>query len=131
MSDEDRIAKLEKENAELRARVEALEPKPKSEFKAEPWKRYDPTEGMSMDRSTMAALAAAVPDNLVRSIVADNMRATPVAKPAEQRVIPSDKGWRDQVPLGPYEGQKHIDAMIDVQDALDKRDLAKRLGQKP
>ena len=42
---------------------------------------------------TMAALAAAVPDNLVRDIVGDNMRAAPVEKPAEVRVVPSEGGW--------------------------------------
>ena len=33
--------------------------------------------GMSMDRATMAAFAAAVPDSLVRNVVADNVRPVP------------------------------------------------------
>ena len=132
MSTNDRLAKLEAENEELRARLEKLEPKEaKVEFKLPPHQQIDWTQGMSMDRSTMAALAAAVPDNLVRSIVSDNVRAGPVEKPAEVRTIPSEKGWRDQVPLGPPEGQRWVDAQLDVAAALDKRELEKKLGHKP
>ena len=131
MSTNDRLAKLEAENAELRARLDKLEPKEKPEpFKPEPWQPVDWTAGMSMGRGAMAAMAAAVPDNLVRDIVGDNVRAAPVAKPPETPTVPSDHGWRDQVPLGPPEGQRWVDQQLDVQAALDKRELEKKLSGK-
>jgi hypothetical protein len=126
-----RIAALENENAELKRRVEALEPKPKVEFKPGEWKGpRDWTEGMSMDRATMAAFAAAVPDHLVRSVVSDNMRSAPVAKPAEGPVVPSERGWRDQVPLEHPPGVKIIDQMMDAEDVVWRRELAKKLSGK-
>jgi hypothetical protein len=134
MSDDDwntKLEKLLKETEQLKARVEALEPKAKVEFKVEPQGPIDWTQGMSMDRATMAALAAAVPDNLVRDIVGDNLRAASVVKPAETKVIPSERGWRPETPLGPPEGQRWVDAQLDVAAALDKRELEKKLGHKP
>jgi hypothetical protein len=132
MSTNDRLNKLEAENAELRARLDKLEPKgPKVEFKPPPYQPVDWTAGMSMGRGAMAAMAAAVPDNIVRDIVGNNVRSAPVSKPAEPPVVPSQKGWRKPVELGPYDGQRWVDAQIDVQDALDRAERAKRLGVKP
>jgi hypothetical protein len=129
---EDRLAALEKANAELRAELDALKPKAEPKpFKVQPMPRIDWTEGMSMDRATMASFAAAVPDSLVRSVVGDNVRSAPVTKPEEPKVIPSQKGWIEPAPLGPPAGQRWVEAQLDVAAALDKRELEKKLGHKP
>ena len=136
MSDEsERIAVLEAQNEELRARLDALE-KPKA--KAEPFKpvadwqgpRFDWTANASMDASTMRALADAVPDHLVRSVVSDNMRSAPVAKPAEGPVVPSEGGWRKERPIEPPPGVKIIDEMMAAEDVVWRRELAKKLSGK-
>jgi len=56
--------KQAEEIAALRREVEALkaaQPKPKPEFKPEPYQCYDPTAGMSMPRSALEAMIAAEP----------------------------------------------------------------------
>ena len=132
MSD-DRITKLEAENAELKARISALEqPKTKPEFKVQPYQPIDWTANMSLPRSAIEAMVRAVPDSVVRGVVGDNYgKGAPVEKPVETKVIPSQKGWVEPAPLGPPEGQRWVDAQLDVAAALDKAELAKKLGQKP
>ena len=132
MSTNDRLAKLEAENAELRARLDKLEPKSEAKpFKPEPYQPIDWTANFTLPRSAIEAMVAAVPDSLVRSVVGDNVRAAPYEKLAEAKVIPSQRGWVEPAPLGPYEGQRHVDAQLDVQDLLDKAERARRLGHKP
>jgi hypothetical protein len=133
MSEQERIAALEKANAELRQRLDALEePKPKAEpFKPPPYQQIDWTANFTLPRSAVEAMVRAVPDNLVRSIVGDNVRSAPMEKPAETKVIPSQRGWVEPAPLGPYEGQRWVDMQLDAQAALDKGELEKKLGVKP
>jgi hypothetical protein len=68
------MSKQTDELAALKARVEELEraAKPPEPFKPEPYQRYDPTAGMCMPPSALAAMVAAVPDRLIKEIVRDN-----------------------------------------------------------
>ena len=63
----DEIAALKKNVEELEAKLSP--PKP---FVPEPYQRYDPTAGMCMPPSALAAIVAAVPDRLIKEIVRDN-----------------------------------------------------------
>ena len=124
---------LEAQNAELKARLDALEqPKPEPKpFKVDRG-QGDPTEEMSMPRSALEAMAAAVPDHLVRAVVSDHY-----ARGAAFEKLPPQRPRSFQVSgagstqkLEPYSGQRFIDGQLDVQDALDKS-RARRLGVKP
>jgi hypothetical protein len=62
------------EIAALRARVEELEraAKPPEPKPFVPQQRYDPTAGMSMPPSALAAMVAAEPGNFMRDVVRDS-----------------------------------------------------------
>jgi hypothetical protein len=112
---------LQEELAKLKARVAELERanKPPEPFKPEPYQRYDPTAGMSMPRSVMQEMAAAIPDHVVRNIAMRDNRAP--TGPSSQGAIPSSQqvsnvrgtggvpgggtGWAHEVPLSP--DQRH------------------------
>jgi hypothetical protein len=84
-----------------------------------------------MPQSAMDDLARAVPDKLCQEIVAD-LRGFGRAQPGGflGPTEPSGQVRRasgGETPLEPPPGVKWIDQMVDVQDALDKRDLEKRL----
>jgi hypothetical protein len=94
------MTKKDDELAKLKARVEELEraaapPKP---FVPEPYQRYDPTAGMCMPPSALAAMVAAVPDRVMRDIVRDNRNA-PTGPTGRGRRRPRPKR-RIQSPLG-------------------------------
>jgi len=110
MTAKDELAKLKREVEELKAKLSP----PKSEpFVSEPFQRYDPTAGMSMPRSTMLEMAAAVPDHMLRDIALRDTRAP--TGPSAQGAIPSSQqvsnvrggggvpgggtGWAHSVPL--------------------------------
>jgi hypothetical protein len=67
MTAKEELEELKRQVAELKAKLDP--PKP---FVPEPYQRYDPTEGMSMPPSALAAMVAAVPDRLIKDIVRDN-----------------------------------------------------------
>jgi hypothetical protein len=72
-----------------------------------------------------------VGDDLMRDIVRDNRRSVHERSsviPETTKTEPVKKlSWVEPAPLGAYSGQRWIDAQIDVQDALDKAERAKRL----
>ena len=139
MSDADKQAE---ELAALKARVAELEraTKPPEPFKPEPYQRYDPTANMSMPRSTILEMAAAVPDRMLRDIVHDNR--APTGRPG---VIPSSQqpsnvrgsggvpgmgtGWSHEISLGPPPGVAQADRLMDEQDRRDRAELARKLGK--
>jgi hypothetical protein len=135
-TDAQRIAKLERELAALKA---AQAPPPP--FKPEPWQQFDPTANMSMPRSTLLEMAAAIPDATIKGIVRDNRAPTgrPGVIPGSQQVssarhggtnAPGDgTGWAREVPLGPQPGINHVDRLIDEQDRRDRVELAERLAK--
>jgi hypothetical protein len=83
-----------------------------------------------MPQSAIEEMAKAVPDKLVREIVDDHRhgRAEPgFLKPSESAPVVRGSGWVEPVSLGNPPGIKYVDQLIDVQDAVDKRELEKRL----
>jgi len=130
MSDDDELAKLKKEIADLKQRIDPP-PRPRSNYAPK-----DYTEGMSMDRSAMQAMIDAVPDALMRSLREDARRPNPVTSPSS--MIPTSNqpsetkrgsGWRESAPLTSPPGISHIDAMVKAQDAQDRAELALRLAK--
>jgi hypothetical protein len=135
MTDEVKVATAAQDAGELAAlkrRVEELEAaaKPKAPFVPVPHQHYDPTANATMSPGTWAELAAAVPGGLVRSVVGD-FRAGPALPKSQADGAPKPKGtggFVEAVPLGPPPGVELCDQMLDVQDAVDRLALAKRLG---
>jgi hypothetical protein len=83
-----------------------------------------------MPQSAIEDMAEAVPDKLICEVVNDlrGGRAEPGwLKPGKAAPIPKGSGWVKPLEHGSPSGQRWIDQMVDVQDALDKRDLEKRL----
>jgi hypothetical protein len=134
--------KRDEEIAALKARVEELEraAKPPEPFKPEPYQRYDPTEGMRMPPSALAAMVAAVPDHVIREIAMRDGRA-PTGRPGmipnsqqssggggsgSANVPGSGTGWAHETPIGPPPGLRYVDAQLDAQDARDRAELIER-----
>jgi hypothetical protein len=74
---------------------------------------------------TLAAMQAAMPDRLMRDIVADQRRG--VAEPSSLAATPNapapavrGTGWVDPAPLAPPPGVAIMDRMLDAQDARDR-----------
>jgi hypothetical protein len=121
-----------KEIAALRARIDELERAAKPpEFKPEPYQQFDPTANMSMPRSTMLEMAAAIPDHMIKGIVHDNQAPTgrPGVIPGSQQVSSvrpgsgaagDGTGWARSIPFGPSHHQRYVDAQLDAQDARDR-----------
>lgn len=127
------IEKLKGEQAELRAKIAGPEP-----FKPAPMERLDYTARASMSPATMRDLATAIPPDLARDLHNDLAKPNPVtgASPSQ---LPSDRGrveihrgsgWQEPNPLGVPSGVDLCDRLVDMQDALDRHDLARRLGTK-
>jgi hypothetical protein len=117
---------------DLKRRVAELEAaaKPKPAFVRQPVERFDPTANMGLPRSVVEEMARAVPDGLVREVVAEQRRSVslPSVGPEQGR---RGTGWVEPKPLASPPGIAHCDRMVDVQDAVDRAALAKRLGVKP
>ena len=85
-----------------------------------------------MPVSAVQDLAKAVPDDLVQAIVQDQRRGVsdpgwlPPDRPGEP--VKRTGGWVDPLPLGMPPGVKWCDQQMDVADALDRRELERRLG---
>jgi hypothetical protein len=135
------MSKQTDEIAALRKRIEELEakakpPEPKKPFVPQPHQQYDPTAGMCMPPSALAAMAAAVPDRMLRDIVHDNRGPrTPTGMiPRSQQptgggpanVPGSGTGWAHQTPLGPPPGVAQADRLMDSQDQKDRAELIER-----
>jgi hypothetical protein len=84
-----------------------------------------------MPASAVEKMTEAVGDELMRDIVKDlrsgrsepGFLAAPTGAPAKER----GSGWVKPLEHGSPSGQRAIDQMMDVQDALDKRELQNRL----
>jgi hypothetical protein len=133
MTDKDEI------NA-LKARVAELEraAKPPEPFTPEPWQRFDPTAGMSMPPSALRAMADAVPDSVMRDIVAHGTIPDPSGAGASGQVTavrgpsgvyPNTSGWREATPLGPPPGVAACDRLMDEQDRRDRVELVEQLAK--
>jgi len=87
MNTEERIRRLEEEIARLKGE--------KPSFVTKPRRHYDPTEGMRMPRSALDAMVAAVPDNVMKDIVADASRGLAPRSmiPPARSPSPKGTGW--------------------------------------
>jgi hypothetical protein len=131
MTAKEELAALKREVEELKAKLSP--PKP---FKPEPYQRYDPTAGMCMPPSALAAMVAAVPDRILRDIVHDNRgprtptgtipRSQQPSGGAAANVPGSGTGWAHETPLGPPPGLRYVDAQLDAQDAKDRQELIEK-----
>jgi hypothetical protein len=129
MTAKEELAALEKE--ELKAKLSP--PKP---FVPEPYQRYDPTAGMCMPPSALAAMVNAEPRGFMAGVVHDNRaptgptgaipRSTGGGGPAASG---SGTGWAHETPIGPPPGINYVDAQLDAQDAKDRAELIKRDAQ--
>jgi hypothetical protein len=125
----DELAALKREVEELKAKLSP--PKP---FVPQPHQQYDPTAGMCMPPSALAAMVAAVPSNFMRDVVRDNRAArTPATIPSSQptgggqaNVPGSGTGWAHETPIGPPPGLRYVDAQLDAQDAKDRQELVEK-----
>ena len=80
MTAKEELAALKHEVEELKAKLSP--PKP---FVPQPHQQYDPTAGMCMPPSALAAMVAAVPSNFMRDVVRDN-RAPSTRSPVRNPV---------------------------------------------
>jgi hypothetical protein len=83
----------------------------------------------AMPRSAVEDLVKAVPDEQVRAIVKDLGKgpAQPGKLLEEPKGVVRGSGWAKEAPLEPPPGVKWVDQLCDVQDAIDRRELEKRL----
>jgi hypothetical protein len=86
-----------------------------------------------MPASAVKAMTDVVDDRLMSSIVQDQRRGVSapsgLAGPDEPRPAPvKGSGWAKTQPLELPSGTKYVDQLCDVQDAIDKAELRRRLG---
>lgn len=90
----------------------------------------------AMPQSAVQSLVDCVGDQQVRDIVNDLRTVSEPggflpskSGPSSGTAVPKERGsgWKNPPPLEPPAGIKYIDQALDVQDALDRRDLEKRL----
>jgi hypothetical protein len=141
--DDNELAKLRKEVADLKQRID---PPPRQPSTYQP---IDYTQGMSMDRETMQVMIDGS-KSFIADLRADARRSlvtepsSPAATTKEQRIADSLKGtssaaqsqpqrrgsgYRDEAPLGPPPGIDLMDRMMDAQDAQDRIELARKIAQ--
>jgi hypothetical protein len=125
---------------ELKARLAKLEKAaaPPAPIKSEPYQPIYYTSGASMDAETKRDLAKAIPDDLARDLHADLARGNPItASPSQltpdrgggERVeIRRGTGWQEERKLETPPGIALADRLMDMQDAIDRADLQRRLG---
>jgi ribosomal protein L29 len=134
---ETEMAQLQKQLADMQAKLEAMSKPSAPTFKREPRAPIDYTAGASMDRETRRELAKAFPDSLVRDLRADAFKPNPVTGVSQAQLTPQrndrvqiqrDSGWVEPNPLSAPPGVPIMDRLMDMQDAIDKADLQRRLA---
>jgi hypothetical protein len=91
-------------------------------------------EGLGlMPASAVKAMTDVVDDRLMSDIVNDSRRGvsapSSLAGPVEPRPsVERGSGWQKPAELGLPPGTKWIDQLCDVQDAIDRRELERKLG---
>jgi hypothetical protein len=129
MSDDqaDRIAKLERELAELKAQVK---PPPAAPYKPEkPWPKYDPTEGFRLPASAVKAMCDVVPD--FRGIAQEQKQG--VGSPGgflgpELKAEKKEPPRAVEIPLEPPSGIRYVDQIAEHFDRLDRLQTAKQIA---
>jgi hypothetical protein len=82
-----------------------------------------------MDKETLRSFEQGVSTKVVREIVGDHL-GKPVAFPATPGETPGHMNYAEPTPLGPPPGIALMDKMMEVENALWRRELAQRLGVK-
>lgn len=102
------------------------------------WPKYDPTEGFRLPASAAREMSRIVPDPPKGGgFNAHSHAQTKVGVPGGfgeppkstgAKPVERGSGWLEPAKLESPPGLRYVDQQIDVQDAIDKRDLARRLG---
>jgi hypothetical protein len=128
MTNDEKIAALEREVAELKAKVS---PAPaKKEFVPKPYQRYDPTEGMRMPPSALAEMAGHPCNQVMRDVIQDRHAPTSPGSmiPSTGGSAGDGTGYVDPRPLSPPPGVAQADRLMDAQDRRDRIELAHRIA---
>jgi hypothetical protein len=135
-----RIAALEVELRELKASAGLGNDKPNelSEKSGEDFRQWrgklDYTEGFRLPASAAQAMSRVVPDLTPeqrsklpepRPMVSEPGWMKP-EKPSEP--VKNTGGWIEPQPLGSPSGLRYVDQQLDVADAIDRRELERKLG---
>jgi hypothetical protein len=133
----ERVAALERELAELKAKVDP----PKSTFtpmtdaEHRDWvhQMRERQANSWMPPNAIRDLVEAEPRNFMKDVVRDNRApTTPGMIPDSQQSTgprPSagdGSGWSRSIPIGPSMHQRYVDQQIDAQDAKDRRELVEQ-----
>jgi hypothetical protein len=137
---EDELAALKKKVEELEAKVSP----PKSEFKeisdAE-WRDHvhqmrERQANTWMPPSAIREMAQHPCNQVMRGVIQDRHAPNspgmvpPSQQPSSGAAAPVNKtGWVDAEPIGPPPGIRYVDAQLDVQDARDRAELKRKLGE--
>jgi hypothetical protein len=129
---------LKTELEALRAEVERLKPKPtpsEADVAAHRAAVHEAAErrmanASAFSRDQLAAFQAAVPDEIVKGIVADGHAPTGPTGMVRTSQQTTDvrgggpgTGWSREVPFGPSPHARYVDAQLDAQDAKDRHEL--------
>jgi hypothetical protein len=133
------MADLKSEVEALRAEVERLKPTPmpsEADVAAHRSAMHEAAErrmanASAFSREQLAAFQAAVPDEIVRGIVADGRAPTGptgMVRTSQQQTdlrpaAGGGTGWAREVPFGPSPHARYVDAQLDAQDAKDRHTL--------
>jgi predicted XRE-type DNA-binding protein len=133
------LAALKKRQGELEAKLAEADKPPAPQFKPEPRERYDPTANFGMPRSVVREMAKAIPPDLARDLRADALKPNPVTGTSQAQLsqdrdggrvqIQRGTGWQEPNPLSAPPGVPIMDRLMDMQDAIDKADLERRLAR--
>ena len=77
----------------------------------------------------IAATAGVLPD--IVSDARKQSQSQAKANSTSPRTLPSDNGWREAAPLGPYSGERYISAQIDAQDRVDRAERERKFAALP
>jgi hypothetical protein len=131
MSDDNELAKLKKEIADLKQRIDPP-PRPPSTYQPP-----DYTANASMSPDTMREFGKAAGGGVYGDVMRQGLERLKQAISAPTKPAPAHEpqpqrrgsGWRDEVPLGLPPGISHCDRMMDEQDKIDKAELALKLAK--
>jgi len=144
MAHKDEVAALRKRNEELEERIEKLEAKskpsePEKPFVSPPYEPIDWTARMSMPPSALRAMVEAVPDSVMRGVIADRHAPTspggaiPASGQASAGGGPANapgggSGWISPARLSPPPGIGWVDAQLIADEVRQRAELKRKLG---
>jgi hypothetical protein len=132
MDDKERIAKLEAEVAELKARVNPPSPPKFEAGESGPTTTQLAISRVGMSPEVFAEFARAIPVGTIRAMQGERLapRAPSNTAPPTNAEPRNTSGWRDAAPLSNPPGVALIDRMVEVQDARERAELIVNEGQR-